>query len=167
MHCTALLVAITCGSSGCFEVSKNSLLITRKGTTGRGVFTPRSCQAFSSSSREGRTDSLRFLESLSRLFSNILLSSPTLPKGRVMAHHPDLGPGPGGYKEEPAPVAGDPVSTVSIHPYPLYHQSQFLFLFSEHSCISYRPHTSNNCCGICLLPAVAAASPSHHHFFLE
>jgi len=25
--------------------------------------------------------------------------------------HPDLAPGPGVYKEEPAPVAGDPVST--------------------------------------------------------
>lgn len=50
-----------------------------------------------------------------------------------MAHHPELGPGPGGYKEEPAPVAGDPVSTASIHPdilTLLYHQKPVLVLAS-------------------------------------
>lgn len=50
-----------------------------------------------------------------------------------MAHHPDLGPGPGGYKEEPAPVAGDPVSTASIRPLILtllYHRNSVLVLAS-------------------------------------
>ena len=58
--------------------------------------------------------SLHFTTSVPLLFSN------TARHPSIIRHHHGMGPRAGGYKEEPAPVAGDPVSHVNDIPLPVH-----------------------------------------------